>query len=716
MILPMSRTVPCVLMRAGTSRGPFFLRHWLPTDEVARDEALIGAIGASDLLQLDGVGGGSTLTSKVAIVSRSSEPDCDVDYLFAQVGVGQRSVDTRPNCGNMLSGVGPFAIEQGLVAAQDGSTTVRVFNVNTRSRIDVTVQTPGGRVRYDGETRIDGVAGTAAPILLNFLDAWGAVTGSVFPTGQRIDQIDGLDVTCIDAAMPLMVLRAADLGLSGREPPSALDADTTLLRRLEALRLQAGLRMGLGDVRASVIPKPVLVSAGDSAHSITSRYFTPRRCHASHAATGAIGVAAAFALPGTVASGFSQAVVPGGLRNVLVLHPQGRIDVAIHLAGHGAEARIASAALVRTARKILQGDLHLPDYVFSTAPEGDPPVKHLIPPLLAAAALAGAAVPSLAQTAATSANTANTSNTSNTSNTPAWPTKTITLVVPTAAGGANDAMARTVAQKLGPLLGQTIIIDNRAGANGSIASEFVARAAPDGHTLMLGYIATHSMNPALQKLKYDPVADFTPIGLVGYSPTLMVASANAPVKDVRDLVAQLKAKPDKYTYASAGNGTAPHFAAELFKLSAGVVMLGVPYKGSAPAISDTIGGQAQFMFPSLFTALPHVKSGKLRALAVAGPKRVASMPDVPTLKEAGVDGVDVTQWYAIFAPAKLPKPILDKLNKALNEVLSDKDIVKRIEDHGADVQTSTPDELGTLVKTELAKWRRVVSAAKLTAD
>ena len=188
------------------------------------------------------------------------------------------------------------------------------------------------------------------------------------------------------------------------------------------------------------------------------------------------------------------------------------------------------------------------------------------------------------------------------------------------------------------------------------------------------------------------------------------------MKDVKDLIAQLKAKPDKYTYASAGNGTAPHFAAELFKLKAGVVMLGVPYKGSAPAVTDTIGGQTQFMFPSLFTALPFVKTGKLRAMAVAGPKRSAKLPDVPTLKEAGVDGVDVTQWYAIFAPAKTPKPIVDQLNKALNQVLADKDIVKRIEDHGADVESSSPDQLGTLVKTELAKWKRVVQKAKLTAD
>ena len=298
----------------------------------------------------------------------------------------------------------------------------------------------------------------------------------------------------------------------------------------------------------------------------------------------------------------------------------------------------------------------------------------------------------------------------------AYPDKTITIVVPTAAGGGNDAMARTIAQKLGSLLGQTIIIDNRAGANGAIASELVARAAPDGHTLMFGYIATHAMNPALQKLRYDPVADFAPIGLVGYSPTLMVANAGVLVKDVKDLVARLKAKPDKYTYASAGNGTAPHFAAELFKLNAGVVMLGVPYKGAAPAVSDTIGGQTQFMFPSLFTALPHVKSGKLRAFAIAGPKRSALLPDVPTLKEAGIDGVEVQQWYGFFAPAKTSKPIIDQLNKSLNQVLADKEIIKRIEDHGADVETSKPEQFGALVKSELVKWKGVVQRAQLTAD
>ena len=685
----MNQAIPCVLMRAGTSRGPFFLRDWLPQDEAVRDEVLIGAIGASDLLQVDGVGGGSTLTSKVAIVSKSSQPGCDVDYLFAQVGVGQKSVDTRPNCGNMLSGVAPFAIEQGLVPARNGETTVRVFNVNTRSRIDVTVQTPDGRVTYEGETGVDGVAGTAAPIRLNFLDAWGAVTGSVFPTGHRIDVIQGLDVTCIDAAMPLVIMRARDLGLSGREAPAELDADFALLRRIEAVRRAAGEAMGLGDVSTSVVPKPVIASDGDDADSITSRYFTPRRCHASHAVTGAIGVATAFSLPGTVISGHTNRV---GVRAISVLHPQGRIDVEVAVEGVGTDARIQRAALVRTARKIFQGELHIPPYVFSKPIEGDKPMKRLIAPTVAAVMAASAPLAM------------------------AYPDKVITVVVPTAAGGGNDAMARTIAQKLGPLLGQTMIIDNRAGANGAIASEYVMRAAPDGHTLMLGYIATHAMNPALQKLKYDPVADFAPIGLVGYSPTLMVASPAVPVKDVKDLVAQLKAKPDKYAYASAGNGTAPHFAAELFKLATGTAMTGVPFKGAAPAVGDTIGNHTQFMFPSLFTALPHVKTGKLRAMAIAGPKRSPMLPDVPTLKEVGVDGVEVQQWYGFFAPAKTPKPIIDQLNKALNQVLADKEIIKRIEDHGADVESSTPEQLGALVKSELVKWKAVVQKAKLTGE
>jgi 2-methylaconitate cis-trans-isomerase PrpF/tripartite-type tricarboxylate transporter receptor subunit TctC len=681
----MSKTLPCVLMRAGTSRGPFFLREWLPEDTDARDQILIGAIGASDPLQLDGVGGGSTLNSKVAIVSRSSRAGCDLDYLFAQVGVGQRSVDTRPNCGNMLAGVVPFALEQGLIDAGDGTTTARVFNVNTGSRIEVTVQTPGRRITYDGDTRIDGVAGTAAPVYLNFLDAWGAVTGKVFPTGRRIDNINGIEVTCIDAAMPLMIVRARDLGVTGNESPAELDANADLLLRLESMRLAAGEMMGLGDVSASVIPKPVLISEGDSVDSIRSRYFTPRRCHASHAVTGAIGVASAFALPGTVASG-----IHGGAgaarRKLVVLHPAGRIDVEVEIEGDGEAAQIKRASLVRTARKILQGELHIPDYVLSRPNE--------------VATVPGSVAPTSSTAAATSP-------------VAPFPAKPIAIVVPTSAGGGNDAMARAIGLKLGALLGQSVIIDNRAGAQGTIASEYVARATPDGHTLMLGYIATHAMNPALQKVRYDPVTDFEPIGLVGYSPTVMVASANSPVSDVKDLVRQLRACPEKYNYVSAGTGTAPHFAGELFKLSSGTRMQHVPYNGASPALNEMYNGPGHFMFPSLFTAAPQIKNGKLRALAVAGPRRSAALPDVPTLSEAGIEGVDVTQWYALFAPAGTPKALIDTLSKALRSVLADPQIILRMEQDGAEVQASTPSELRDLVQSELMKWKNVAREAKL---
>ncbi len=298
----------------------------------------------------------------------------------------------------------------------------------------------------------------------------------------------------------------------------------------------------------------------------------------------------------------------------------------------------------------------------------------------------------------------------------AFPDKTITIVVPTAAGGGNDAMARVIAQKMAPLLGQPLVVENKAGANGSIASEFVARAQPDGHTILFGYVATHAMNPALQKLRYDPLSDFEPVGLVGFSPTLMVVTSQLKATDAKAILATIKANDGKFSYASAGNGTAPHFAAELYKLNMKVNLMHVPYKGSAPAVNDTVAGHTQIMFPSLFTALPHVKSGKLHAVGVAGSRRSSALPDVPTLKELGVPGVDVTQWYGLFVPAKTSKAVVDKLNAALNKVLSDKDTVTRIEAQGADVETSTPEELRTLVREDLAKWRHVVRQAKLSAD
>ena len=298
----------------------------------------------------------------------------------------------------------------------------------------------------------------------------------------------------------------------------------------------------------------------------------------------------------------------------------------------------------------------------------------------------------------------------------AYPSKAVTIVVPTAAGGANDAMARIIAQGLGPRLGKSVIVENKPGGNGAIASESVARSAPDGHTVLFGYIATHGINPALQKLKYDPVADFEAVGMVAVSPTLLVVNAGLPAKNARELVALLKAKPGAYSYASAGNGTGPHIAGEMFKLATGVDILHVPYKGSSPGIMDTIGGTTQLMFPSLFTAYPQVKGGKLRALGLAGEKRSSVLKDVPTLAEQGIGNVNMTQWYALFVPAKTPRAVVERLNREVNAVLGDKANEKRIEDQGAEVETGTPEQLQALVKSEVARWKGVIAAAKITAD
>ncbi len=365
MMLSMQKTIPCVLMRGGTSRGPFFRADWLPLDPERRDRVLLSAMGSPHELQVDGLGGGNSLTSKVAIVSPSKQPGCDVDYLFAQVSVERALVDTRPNCGNMLSGVAPFAIDQKMVKPQMGETRVRIYNVNTRSMIDAVVQTPDGCTEYEGDAHIDGVTGTGAPIRLNFLDAWGSVTGKVFPTGNRRDVIDGVAVTCIDAAMPMMIVQASDLGVLGTESAMELEANTELLARLESLRLEAGRRMGLGDVSDSVIPKPVLVSAGSHDRMVVSRYFTPHKCHRTHAVTGAIGVATAFVTPGTVAFPLGIAR-EAGMHRIAVAHPSGRIEVDVEVRGTSSSIEVCGAGLIRTARKIMEGQLYVPAHLFAS--------------------------------------------------------------------------------------------------------------------------------------------------------------------------------------------------------------------------------------------------------------------------------------------------------------------------------------------------------------
>ena len=353
------RAIPCTLMRGGTSRGPYFRLSDLPSDPAIRDRVLLAAMGSPDVRQIDGLGGADPLTSKVAMVGPSGQPGCDVDYLFAQVAVDKAIVDTSPSCGNMLAGVGPFAIESAMVEAQDGETRVMVYNVNTRSRIEAIVRTPGGTVEYQGEAAIDGVPGTAAPIVLNFMDVVGSKTGALLATGKAREEIDGIAVTCIDVAMPMVVMRASDLGLTGYEGRDEIDARPELFRRLEPIRQEAGRRMGLGDVTNMVIPKIGLLSPPRAGGTITSRYFTPHRLHAAHAVTGGVCVATACVLEGSVADGLVD-LPPGNPRPIRIEHPSGRIDVLLETSGHGPELQVVSAGVLRTARKLMSGEVWVP--------------------------------------------------------------------------------------------------------------------------------------------------------------------------------------------------------------------------------------------------------------------------------------------------------------------------------------------------------------------
>lgn len=343
-------------MRGGTSRGAVFLASDLPPERERRDGILLAAMGAGHELQVDGIGGGNPLTSKVAIVGPSSRPDADVDYLFAQVKVLERVVDTSPNCGNMLAAVGPFALERGLVPARDGHTALRIHNVNTGKIVEARIETPAGMLTYDGDARIDGVPGTSAPIRLSFPDAIGTKTGRLLPTGAAQEVIDGCPVSLVDAGVPLVILRAEDFGKTGHETPAALDADRHFMHRLETLRRVAGARMGLGDVAHLVIPKPVLIAPSRDGGTFSARYFMPASCHKALAVTGAVGLATAAVTDGTLV----QALTAGRNRSgrIVIEHPAGRIDLDVEAASSQGGAPIVS--LIRTARMILDGQLRLP--------------------------------------------------------------------------------------------------------------------------------------------------------------------------------------------------------------------------------------------------------------------------------------------------------------------------------------------------------------------
>ncbi|HYC47737.1 MAG TPA: 4-oxalomesaconate tautomerase [Burkholderiales bacterium] len=359
----MQTAIPCVIMRGGTSRGPFFLASDLPTDPKQRDAVLLAAMGSPHDYQVDGIGGARSLTSKVAMISRSKQPGADVDYLFAQVLIDQPLVDTKPNCGNMLIAVGPFAIEAGLVPAQDPETTVRIYNVNTKTLVEAIVQTPGGKVIYEGNASIDGVPGTAAPVKINFKGGIGAVTGKLLPTGKALDAIDGIEVSCVDVAMPTMFVRAEALGKTGYETAAELDADKAFMARLEDIRRKAGVLMGMGDVSKGVTPKVALLAKPVHGGSIATRYFVPDACHKALAVTGTVCLASACAIPGTLAAQIAK--VPATKQGVIEIeHPSGKIAIDLDADFTDGRQALRRAALIRTARRIFEGRVLVPRHVW----------------------------------------------------------------------------------------------------------------------------------------------------------------------------------------------------------------------------------------------------------------------------------------------------------------------------------------------------------------
>jgi 4-oxalomesaconate tautomerase len=355
--------IPCTLMRGGTSKGLYFHAGDLPSNRELRDRVLLAAMGSPDTRQIDGLGGAHPLTSKVAIVSRSTHAEAQVDYLFLQVVVDRAEVSDSQNCGNLLAGVGPWAIENGLVPVAGPSTAVRIHMVNTNSLAIAHVQTPHGAVKYEGDARIDGVPGSAAPIALEFLDVAGSSCGALLPTGAVMDVLDGIEITCIDNGMPVIIVRAADLGVTGAESPALLEANADLAKRVESIRLAMGPRMNLGDVARKTVPKVCLVSAPRNGGSIATATFIPHRVHEAIGVLGAVSVATACVLPGSVAASVARPP-ENGARHIEVEHPSGffTVDVEVELVE---PIVVRSATLLRTARKLMRGDVFVPGNIWS---------------------------------------------------------------------------------------------------------------------------------------------------------------------------------------------------------------------------------------------------------------------------------------------------------------------------------------------------------------
>ena len=350
----MQLTIPFMQFRGGSSKGLYFLASDLPSDPAERDQIILSAVGR-EARQIDGLGGAHPLTSKVAVVSRSTRSDADVDFLFVQVVVGENRVDTTPNCGNILAGVGPFAIEAGLIPVQGDTTTVRVYMLNSENLCELTIQTPNGKVTYEGTAKIDGAPGTSAPVICNYLDVAGSICGALLPTGNTQDLIDGIPVTCIDNGMPVVVINAQDLGKTGYETCAELTNDTEFRAKLEAIRLKVGPLMNLGDVTKKVVPKMTLIAPPQNGGHISTRTFIPHTCHDAIGVLGAVSVATACLLPNSVAEGV--ALIPeGNPKNLSVEHPSGEFSVELEQDANG---HVIKAGLLRTARLLSRGEVYV---------------------------------------------------------------------------------------------------------------------------------------------------------------------------------------------------------------------------------------------------------------------------------------------------------------------------------------------------------------------
>lgn len=359
----MQTRIPCALFRGGTSKGAYFMAADLPDDGSLRERILLAVMGSPDRRQIDGLGGAHPLTSKVAIIRPSEREGVDVDYLFVQVFVDEARTSARQNCGNILAGVGPFAIEKGLVRAEDGETVVTVYMENTDSIARQRIQTPGGRVNYAGDAAIDGVPGTHAPIMIEFLDVAGSSCGALFPSGNVVDTIDGVPATLVDNGMPVVVMDAAALGLSGHESIEELEGNPALKERVEGIRLQAGQLMNLGDVTDKTVPKMALVSRSENGCMINTRSFIPHRVHDSIGVFAAVSVATAAATAGTPA--YPLAAIPAGNPKLChIEHPSGRFTVEVDVEETDGQLRFRSASVLRTARLLFDGQVLIPAAVW----------------------------------------------------------------------------------------------------------------------------------------------------------------------------------------------------------------------------------------------------------------------------------------------------------------------------------------------------------------